>query len=283
MTSLIKIPFADSGDKTTVPATDAGGGVNMTQGYGQAYSLDPATDPSAKRIERLLMNGLFNLITKAIQEIQASGVAPFITTADNGGSPYSYAKAAIVSLGGVVYQSLTAGNTTTPPGASWSAVPEKIQPLDATLTALASLVGAANKIPYFNGVDTAELTDFTSVGRDIVGKSSIADVLGYLGLLGITTTSAAGYTLNYFKIPVNTPSGVVVKIIQYGTVVTNGTNDAIVGYPIPFPNAYRTVIVSSNYTAGTATVYTAAAGSTSSSITIRCNNSSNIFWLAIGD
>jgi len=120
MTSLIKIPFADSEDKTAVPVTDAGGGVNMTQGYGQAYSLDPATDPSAKRIKRLLMNGLFNLITKAIQEIQISGVAPFITTDDNGGSPYSYAKGAIVSLGGSVYQSLTTGNTSTPPGVNWT-------------------------------------------------------------------------------------------------------------------------------------------------------------------
>lgn len=56
------------------------------------------------------------------------------------------------------------------------------QPLDATLTALAALVGAANKLPYFNGADTAALTDLTQVGRDIIGKNAIADVLQYLGL-----------------------------------------------------------------------------------------------------
>ena len=56
------------------------------------------------------------------------------------------------------------------------------QPLDPTLTALAALVGAANKLPYFNGDDTAALTDLTKVGRDIIGKSTIADVLTYLGL-----------------------------------------------------------------------------------------------------
>ncbi|MDM1674016.1 phage tail protein, partial [Escherichia coli] len=82
MTSLIKVPFASSGDKTAVPNTDSGGGVNMTQGYGQAYSLDPATDPSAKRIERDKMNWLFNLITTAINEIQNSGITPFITSDD---------------------------------------------------------------------------------------------------------------------------------------------------------------------------------------------------------
>lgn len=56
------------------------------------------------------------------------------------------------------------------------------QPLDPTLTALAALVGVANKLPYFNGNDTAALTDLTQVGRDIIGKRTIADILTYLGL-----------------------------------------------------------------------------------------------------
>jgi len=56
------------------------------------------------------------------------------------------------------------------------------QPLDATLTAIAGLVGAANKLAYFNGTDSATLTDFTDVGRGIVGKGTIADVLTYLGV-----------------------------------------------------------------------------------------------------
>ena len=58
------------------------------------------------------------------------------------------------------------------------------QPLDPTLTALAALVGVANKLPYFNGDDTAALTDLTQVGRDIIGKNTIAAVLQYLGLGG---------------------------------------------------------------------------------------------------
>lgn len=120
MTSLIKIPFASSGDKTAVPDTDSGGGVNMTQGYGQAYQLDPTTDPSAKRVERDKMNWLFNRITSAINEIQIGGIAPFITSADNGGAPFAYGKGAIVLLNGVAYQSLEASNTTTPPDAKWS-------------------------------------------------------------------------------------------------------------------------------------------------------------------
>lgn len=56
------------------------------------------------------------------------------------------------------------------------------QPLDATLTALAGLATGANKLPYFTGTDTAAQTDLTSVGRDIIGKNTIADILTYLGL-----------------------------------------------------------------------------------------------------
>ena len=56
------------------------------------------------------------------------------------------------------------------------------QALDATLTALAGLTTGANKLPYFTGNDTAALADLTSVGRNIISKNDIADVLTYLGL-----------------------------------------------------------------------------------------------------
>ncbi|HGG6160832.1 TPA: hypothetical protein ACJG47_000630 [Salmonella enterica subsp. enterica serovar Mississippi] len=65
------------------------------------------------------------------------------------------------------------------------------QTLDATLTALAGLATGADKLPYFTGNDTAGQTDLTSVGRDIIGKDNIADILTYLGL-GETAKQAAG-------------------------------------------------------------------------------------------
>ncbi|WP_097739859.1 gp53-like domain-containing protein [Escherichia coli] len=63
-----------------------------------------------------------------------------------------------------------------------SAFGKDYQALDATLTALAGLTTGANKLPYFTGNDTAAQTDLTSVGRDIIGKNTIADILTYLGL-----------------------------------------------------------------------------------------------------
>ena len=68
------------------------------------------------------------------------------------------------------------------------------QPLDATLTALAALTGATDKLAYFNGADTAALTALTGVGRDIIGKTTIADVLTYLGLGGVTSIREAVFT-----------------------------------------------------------------------------------------
>ena len=62
------------------------------------------------------------------------------------------------------------------------------QKSDATLTALAGLATGANKLPYFTGLDTASQTDITSVGRDIIGKTTIADILSYLGLGAIATS-----------------------------------------------------------------------------------------------
>ncbi|WP_438436591.1 glycine-rich domain-containing protein [Kluyvera georgiana] len=56
------------------------------------------------------------------------------------------------------------------------------QPLDATLTALAALIGSADKLAYFNGDDTAALTALTTVGRSVIGQTSIPNLLSYLGI-----------------------------------------------------------------------------------------------------
>ena len=62
------------------------------------------------------------------------------------------------------------------------------QPLDATLTALAGLATGANKLPYFTGKDTVAQTDLTSVGRDILAKTSTLAVIQYLGLRELGTS-----------------------------------------------------------------------------------------------
>lgn len=138
------------------------------------------------------------------------------------------------------------------------------QALDATLSALAGLATGANKLPYFTGTDTASQTDLTSVGRDIIGKNAIADVLTYLGLdtalagkqpIDATLTTLSGkdvYELmNYLNIgkagvlslngyiplaPVMVGGVVRIPILQWLRVDTNSAGTVIANLPVPYPN-----------------------------------------------
>ena len=76
------------------------------------------------------------------------------------------------------------------------------QPADATLTALAGLATAADKLPYFTGNDTTSLTTLTNVGRNILDKASTQAVIQYLGL-----SDASGYVGRWLNTRVFTSSG----------------------------------------------------------------------------
>ncbi|WP_432700730.1 hypothetical protein ACRUMN_07685 [Kluyvera cryocrescens] len=53
-----------------------------------------------------------------------------------------------------------------------------------SMGALAALVGAANKLPYFTGADEAALADLTAFAREILAQTNAAGVLSKLGLGG---------------------------------------------------------------------------------------------------
>lgn len=121
------------------------------------------------------------------------------------------------------------------------------QALDATLTALAGLATGANKLPYFTGADTAAQTDLTSVGRGIIGQSSIANLLTYLGL-GTAATKNVGVGAG--QIPdmssftnasgwQKLPGG---KIMQWGTAnFPVGQTQVSVPFQIQFPNVVSNI------------------------------------------
>nr|WP_318039619.1 tail fiber protein [Escherichia coli]CAK1262244.1 tail fiber protein [Escherichia coli] len=115
------------------------------------------------------------------------------------------------------------------------------QPADATLTALAGLATAADRLPYFTGADRAALTTLTAIGRAIIAKGSIKDVLNYLGLgeaakrdVGtgdnqIPDMGAFASGSGWFRLPGG-------YIVQFGTFSGNSTRFISGHFPIPFPN-----------------------------------------------
>ncbi|MGO3909301.1 gp53-like domain-containing protein [Huaxiibacter chinensis] len=95
-------------------------------------------------------------------------------------------------------------------------------PLNDTLGALSSLVGGANKLPYFTSANAAALTALSSIGRDIVGKATVADVLTYLGLSAFHSDS------NFTS--VSSPTG---KTFIFVTDAGNWGCQDSVGNPLP--------------------------------------------------
>ncbi|HCX3887933.1 TPA: phage tail protein [Escherichia coli] len=125
------------------------------------------------------------------------------------------------------------------------------QALDATLSALAGLATGANKLPYFTGNDTAAQTDLTSVGRDIIGKNTIADILTYLGL-GEAAKRNVGTGANQIPDMSSYASGSGWRkmpdgsIEQWGGISFPGEHEPVsanVSFPIPFTQTPDIIIV----------------------------------------
>lgn len=147
------------------------------------------------------------------------------------------------------------------------------QPLDPTLSTIAALATAANKLPYFSGVDIAALTDLTSVGRDIIGKAAITDVLTYLGFT---------FGTNWIRFP----SG---HILQYG--FAGGFDSYTVVLPVPYStNSYAALAGGSGALSGgdSSRVFVETGIVDNGSFTAVCinaagvRNARGINWIAFG-
>lgn len=165
------------------------------------------------------------------------------------------------------------------------------QALDATLSALAGLATGANKLPYFTGNDTAAQTDLTSVGRDIIGKSTIADILTYLGLSDLVLAGVGGgslVTTGYAEIPLVISGAKKMLLLCWGIGSTGSNGSFTQSFAKAFPTAVLCKLVTNgastspsgfagaSATLSTISIYSASAAGTPSSSGVSYN------YLAIG-
>lgn len=173
------------------------------------------------------------------------------------------------------------------------------QSLDATLTALASLATGADKVPYFTGKDTVSQADLTQVGRDIIGKSSVSDIISYLSLgtaasKNVGTGSNQIPDMNSFGFSTGSigyaklPNGM---IIQYGFASTSTSGPATVGLPISFSSAnYRVAAVGADNATpnilasapNTSSSFSASAWGANNTSLLGVRQGTTFNWIAVG-
>lgn len=71
------------------------------------------------------------------------------------------------------------------------------QPLDSDLTAIAALTSAADKVPYYTGIGTADVADFTTVGRLVVGAANEAMVRAAIGAVSVDDLGQSASSLDF--------------------------------------------------------------------------------------
>lgn len=200
MDKFFGIPFATTGDKTPIPvATQSDGSVSYSQGFGPDYQKDQATDPAAKDVPRDRMNQVLFDLSTATREYQVSGTPDFITSALNGGTPFSYSKNARVKwTDSEIYESRIDNNTDAPTvAASWRKVSGDIQ-----TTLIGDAAGSVNVMTVtFTPAQTAYIKGLPLFIRAFGANTSGTPTMNVNGLGAKTICKGANVPLAAGDIP----------------------------------------------------------------------------------
>ena len=195
-------------------------------------SLFPSPASGTSFFKLTLVDAATGLITEIVHVTARSGDVMTIERAQEGTVARAW------SANDIAANMMTAGTL--------GYILSNYQPLDSTLTALAGLATTANKLPYFTDTDQANQTDLTSVGRDIIGQGSIANVLTYLGLKTAAQRDVGAGTnqipdMSYFTASLATngwaklPNGLIIQQ-GVGGPLTPESPDNVINFNISFPN-----------------------------------------------
>lgn len=161
-TRIYKTPFAATGDKEVLATADQPDGkVSLQAGWTPDYEL-PNDNANYRPVGRAEMNGILGEITEGLGDMQLNGFATW--QAIDGGWP----NGALVSHGGLKYQSTTGSNTTTPGvvGSDWESVVTTVGTLPEASTSVVGIVELATTAETQAGTDAARAV--TPVGLNSV-------------------------------------------------------------------------------------------------------------------
>jgi hypothetical protein len=121
------------------------------------------------------------------------------------------------------------------------------QPLDATLTALAGITTAANKLVYATGADVFTTTDLSSFGRSLIDDADAATGRGTLGLGSMATQASS-------SVAITGGTGVFSTLTVSSATISGGTGIfstiTVTGNEVPIGNL-KLVVVSGGPGGGT--------------------------------
>lgn len=225
MAKFFRIPWALSGDKTTISDDlNADGTVSYEQGYTADYSLDLSTEPDARPVERRTFNQALNDVTTALRQYQEFSVPDFITSAENDGVAFTYSKGARVRYdagsGVDVYVSLIDSNTDLPTVTSSWALASTTQAATETVAGIAEIATNA---------ETITGTDNTRIVTPAKLRYGFAYSFGQNGYIAL-------------------PSWLGGFVVQWGTFT--GTTGATISFPITYPNSSYAVVITHGPSAG---------------------------------
>lgn len=199
MAKYIQVPFAAGGARESVPvSTQVDGSVSFTEGYGEDYSRSRATDPDARNIERPKYNQILFETQEGLQQYQQTGTPEFITTADNGGVAFQYAKGARVRYnnGTTTETYVSKINTNT------------ALPTDATYWAVAG-TGAVDSVNGFTGAVTLTTTNITEGGSLYFTDERAQDAVGTI----LTDSATVDFTYD-------DGANTITAIVKAGSITT---------------------------------------------------------------